>query len=199
MMQLRSRRSPHVIIQAVRSRTNGCDRLTCVGPGSRRCRLPLTRHPPSSPRRRLPPHLASYFLRSSGRRRVTFQPQGPAPRRSVVAGSGGGERWSRSSSCCRSAATTSSSATVRSGSRRVPARSGRQNFAYSLWSGADSIGNFVREGADRGEVPKGSAEIFFRKVKFWNDDEAEEAPPVFVRIYSLLLRSYSDCKFFRNW
>jgi hypothetical protein len=36
--------------------------------------------------------------------------------------------------------------------------------------------------ADRGEVPKGSAEIFFRKVKFWNDDEAEEAPPVFVRI-----------------
>uniref|UniRef100_A0A0D3GTN3 MHD domain-containing protein n=1 Tax=Oryza barthii TaxID=65489 RepID=A0A0D3GTN3_9ORYZ len=31
----------------------------------------------------------------------------------------------------------------------------------------------------RGEVPKGSAEIFFRKVKFWNDDEAEEAPPVF--------------------
>ncbi|XP_066400378.1 AP-4 complex subunit mu-like [Miscanthus floridulus] len=33
----------------------------------------------------------------------------------------------------------------------------------------------------RGEVPKGSAEIFFRKVKFWNDDEAEEAPPVFVR------------------
>ncbi|WVZ88711.1 hypothetical protein U9M48_035197 [Paspalum notatum var. saurae] len=29
----------------------------------------------------------------------------------------------------------------------------------------------------RGEVPKGSAEIFFRKVKFWNDDEAEEAPP----------------------
>ncbi|RLN35800.1 hypothetical protein C2845_PM03G13080 [Panicum miliaceum] len=47
----------------------------------------------------------------------------------------------------------------------------------------------------RGEVPKGSAEIFFRKVKFWNDDEAEEAPPVFVRIYSLLLRSYSDCKF----
>ncbi|VAH43717.1 unnamed protein product [Triticum turgidum subsp. durum] len=31
----------------------------------------------------------------------------------------------------------------------------------------------------RGEVPKGSAEIFFRKVKFWNEDEAEEAPPVF--------------------
>ncbi|XP_020100461.1 AP-4 complex subunit mu [Ananas comosus] len=31
----------------------------------------------------------------------------------------------------------------------------------------------------RGEVPKGSAEIFFRKVKFWKEDEAEEAPPVF--------------------
>jgi hypothetical protein len=54
-------------------------------------------------------------------------------------------------------------------------------------------------GADRGEVPKGSAEIFFRKVKFWNDDEAEEAPPVFVRICSLLLISYSDCKFRRTW
>lgn len=36
--------------------------------------------------------------------------------------------------------------------------------------------------ADRGEVPKGSAEIFFRKVKFWKEDEAEEAPPVFVGI-----------------
>ncbi|KAM0950890.1 putative clathrin adaptor, mu subunit, Longin-like domain superfamily [Dioscorea sansibarensis] len=31
----------------------------------------------------------------------------------------------------------------------------------------------------RGEVPKGSAEIFFRKVKFWKGDEPEEAPPVF--------------------
>ncbi|CAL9183835.1 unnamed protein product [Musa hybrid cultivar] len=31
----------------------------------------------------------------------------------------------------------------------------------------------------RGEVPKGSAEIFFRKVKFWKEDEEEEAPPVF--------------------
>lgn len=37
--------------------------------------------------------------------------------------------------------------------------------------------------SDRGEVPKGSAEIFFRKVKFWKGDEAdEEAPPVFVGI-----------------
>ncbi|KAL0911915.1 hypothetical protein M5K25_017851 [Dendrobium thyrsiflorum] len=33
--------------------------------------------------------------------------------------------------------------------------------------------------SDRGVVPKGSAEIFFRKVKFWKGDEAEEAPPVF--------------------
>nr|ALO18842.1 AP-4 complex subunit [Lilium davidii var. unicolor] len=31
----------------------------------------------------------------------------------------------------------------------------------------------------RGEVQKGSAEIFFRKVKFWKGDEPEEAPPVF--------------------
>ncbi|KAJ4963319.1 hypothetical protein NE237_023258 [Protea cynaroides] len=31
----------------------------------------------------------------------------------------------------------------------------------------------------RGDVPKGSAEIFFRKVKFWKEDEEEEAPPVF--------------------
>ncbi|CAN1185388.1 AP-4 complex subunit mu [Linum perenne] len=32
----------------------------------------------------------------------------------------------------------------------------------------------------RGDVQKGSAEIFFRKVKFWKDDGEEEAPPVFV-------------------
>ncbi|XP_057974049.1 AP-4 complex subunit mu [Malania oleifera] len=31
----------------------------------------------------------------------------------------------------------------------------------------------------RGEVQKGSAEIFFRKVKFWKEDEEGEAPPVF--------------------
>ncbi|XP_022768439.1 AP-4 complex subunit mu-like [Durio zibethinus] len=31
----------------------------------------------------------------------------------------------------------------------------------------------------RGEVVKGSAEIFFRKVKFWKEDGQEEAPPVF--------------------
>ena len=35
---------------------------------------------------------------------------------------------------------------------------------------------------DRGEVQKGSAEIFFRKVKFWKEDGEEEAPPVFVGI-----------------
>lgn len=34
--------------------------------------------------------------------------------------------------------------------------------------------------ADRGDVQKGSAEIFFRKVKFWKEDGEEEAPPVFV-------------------
>ncbi|KAJ9542924.1 hypothetical protein OSB04_029430 [Centaurea solstitialis] len=32
---------------------------------------------------------------------------------------------------------------------------------------------------DRGDVQKGSAEIFFRKVKFWNEDGEAEAPPVF--------------------
>ncbi|KAL5992662.1 AP-4 complex subunit mu [Asimina triloba] len=32
---------------------------------------------------------------------------------------------------------------------------------------------------NRGEVQKGSAEIFFRNVKFWKGDEGEEAPPVF--------------------
>ncbi|KAF7830005.1 AP-4 complex subunit mu-like [Senna tora] len=31
----------------------------------------------------------------------------------------------------------------------------------------------------RGDVQKGSAEIFFRKVKFWKEDGQEEAPPVF--------------------
>lgn len=35
---------------------------------------------------------------------------------------------------------------------------------------------------DRGDVPKGSTEIFFRKVKFWKEDGEEEAPPVFVGI-----------------
>ncbi|KAJ0476740.1 putative Longin-like domain superfamily, Mu domain, AP-2 complex subunit mu superfamily protein [Helianthus annuus] len=31
----------------------------------------------------------------------------------------------------------------------------------------------------RGDVQKGSAEIFFRKVKFWKEDGETEAPPVF--------------------
>ncbi|KAJ8424653.1 hypothetical protein Cgig2_003087 [Carnegiea gigantea] len=31
----------------------------------------------------------------------------------------------------------------------------------------------------RGDVPKASTEIFFRKVKFWKEDGEEEAPPVF--------------------
>ncbi|CAM8936506.1 unnamed protein product [Rhodiola kirilowii] len=31
----------------------------------------------------------------------------------------------------------------------------------------------------RGEVQKGSSEIFFRKVKFWNEDGEGEAPPIF--------------------
>ncbi|KAH9611227.1 hypothetical protein KSS87_018043 [Heliosperma pusillum] len=34
--------------------------------------------------------------------------------------------------------------------------------------------------ADRGDVPKGTTEVFFRKVKFWKEDGEEEAPPVFV-------------------
>lgn len=38
--------------------------------------------------------------------------------------------------------------------------------------------------ADRGDVQKGSAEIFFRKVKFWKEDGEEEAPPVFVGVSS---------------
>lgn len=38
--------------------------------------------------------------------------------------------------------------------------------------------------SDRGDVQKGSAETFFRKVKFWKEDGGEEeAPPVFVGIF----------------
>ncbi|XP_054796592.1 AP-4 complex subunit mu-like [Prosopis cineraria] len=33
--------------------------------------------------------------------------------------------------------------------------------------------------SDRGDVQNGSAEIFFRKVKFWKEDGQEDAPPVF--------------------
>lgn len=39
--------------------------------------------------------------------------------------------------------------------------------------------------ADGGDVQKGSAEIFFRKAKFWKEDDEEEAPPVFVGIFFL--------------
>ncbi|XP_022769055.1 AP-4 complex subunit mu-like isoform X3 [Durio zibethinus] len=37
----------------------------------------------------------------------------------------------------------------------------------------------------RGEVQKGSAEIFFRKVKFWKDDGDGDAPPAFVGIFNV--------------
>lgn len=50
-----------------------------------------------------------------------------------------------------------------------------------------SNNNFSCDGdikADRGDVQKGSAEIFFRKVKFWKEDDEEEAPPIFVGILS---------------
>jgi hypothetical protein len=37
--------------------------------------------------------------------------------------------------------------------------------------------------AVRGDVPKDTSEIFFRKVKFWNQGQSgvTEPPPVFVR------------------
>lgn len=40
-------------------------------------------------------------------------------------------------------------------------------------------------------MPKGSAEIFFRKVKFWKEDGQEEAPPVFVGI--ILVKKNDQC------
>ena len=40
--------------------------------------------------------------------------------------------------------------------------------------------------ADRGEVQKGSAETFFRKVKFWTEDREGDAPPVFVGIFVIM-------------
>ena len=39
---------------------------------------------------------------------------------------------------------------------------------------------------DRAEVPKGSTETFFRKVKFWKEDGNAEAPPIFVGIIVLI-------------
>jgi len=56
------------------------------------------------------------------------------------------------------------------------------NFDCQTLSGYSDLILFV---ADRGEVPRGSAEIFFRKVKFWEDGELQEAPPVFVGIIFL--------------
>ena len=50
--------------------------------------------------------------------------------------------------------------------------------------------------ADRGEVQKGSAEIFFRKVKFWAEDGEGDAPPVFVGIFSLIIFEQNYCQFF---
>jgi hypothetical protein len=46
----------------------------------------------------------------------------------------------------------------------------------------------------RGDIPKGSAETFFRKVKFWKGD----APPIFVRSWraqssALALAPRSQC------
>ncbi|KAG2391734.1 AP-4 complex subunit mu Adaptor protein [Vigna angularis] len=60
----------------------------------------------------------------------------------------------------------------------------------------------------RGEVQKGSAEIFFRKVKFWEDGDLQEAPPVFVaisfdslRVIFYSLAEYADflCVMFFLW
>ena len=31
----------------------------------------------------------------------------------------------------------------------------------------------------RRDIKKGTSEVFFRKVKFWNEDGAETAPPIF--------------------
>lgn len=55
-------------------------------------------------------------------------------------------------------------------------------FYCQTFSGYSDLILFI---ADRGEVPRGSAEIFFRKVKFWEDGELQEAPPVFVGIIFL--------------
>ncbi|KAF1869235.1 hypothetical protein Lal_00048518 [Lupinus albus] len=46
----------------------------------------------------------------------------------------------------------------------------------------------------RGEVQKGSAEIFFRKVKFWEDGGLEEAPPVFVESFAIVNSCYCHAR-----
>lgn len=63
------------------------------------------------------------------------------------------------------------------------------------------IVNYDLNLADRGEVQKGSAEIFFRKVKFWKEDgqedgQEEDAPPVFVGI--ILLKECPALNFLRS-
>ncbi|KAH7524736.1 hypothetical protein FEM48_Zijuj06G0151100 [Ziziphus jujuba var. spinosa] len=48
----------------------------------------------------------------------------------------------------------------------------------------------------RGEVQKGTAEIFFRKVKFWKEDGQEEAPPVFVEYTAEVNRNVNGVNYF---
>ncbi|XP_027330738.1 AP-4 complex subunit mu-like isoform X1 [Abrus precatorius] len=52
-------------------------------------------------------------------------------------------------------------------------------FGKGGWSGGNIIIIARDLSSYRGEVQKGSAEIFFRKVKFWEDGGLQEAPPVF--------------------
>ncbi|KAG2698548.1 hypothetical protein I3760_07G155500 [Carya illinoinensis] len=44
----------------------------------------------------------------------------------------------------------------------------------------------------RGEVQKGSAEIFFRKVKFWKEDGDGDAPPIFVATIGAMLQQENN-------
>ncbi|WZY85562.1 hypothetical protein YC2023_031946 [Brassica napus] len=49
----------------------------------------------------------------------------------------------------------------------------------------EDVDRFHFATTDRAEVPKGSTETFFRKVKFWKEDGNAEAPPIFVGIIVL--------------
>lgn len=73
----------------------------------------------------------------------------------------------------------------------------RPLYVWFVWIGLDAIDQciFFSGDADRGEVQKEAAEIFFRKVKFWKEDGQEEAPPVFVGI--ILLKNARPC--FLRW
>lgn len=51
-------------------------------------------------------------------------------------------------------------------------------FARSRWCA------HVRTGADRGDVVKGTPDIFFRQLKKYKNDEV---PPVFVRRFFAIL------------